>query len=37
LNSIFAGKQDEVDRIFMRIERYAKMITDASFLKFDGL
>jgi len=35
LEKLRKGLSTEVDAIFNRIERYSKIITDASFLKFE--
>ena len=37
VEEIILGKQEPIDRIFMRIERYIKIIAGANFLKFDSL
>ena len=37
LNAIVGGDQAQVDKIFARIERYSKMITDPGFLNFGDL
>ena len=37
MNAIVTGDQEQVDKIFNRIERYSKMITDPAFLKFGDL
>ena len=34
---IVEGHQDPIDKTFMRIERYMKIIAGAEFLKFDNL
>lgn len=37
LSAIIKGDQAQIDRIFTRIERYSKIITDSNFLKFEDL
>ena len=37
ISEIVEGQQDPIDKTFMRIERYMKIIAGADFLKFDNL
>lgn len=37
MNAMISGDQEQVDKIFNRIERYSKMITEPAFLKFADL
>ena len=37
LNAIIGGNQAQVDKIFARIERYSKIITEPAFLNFADL
>ena len=37
ISEMVDGQQEPIDKIFMRIERYMKIIAGAEFLKFDNL
>lgn len=37
VDEIVEGHQEPIERLFMRIERYMKIIAGAEFLKFDNL